>query len=275
LEAWDLGEGEGCVGLIDAVWQVYGAAGVFEDDGLEAKGLAVDGGVADAEVVGEAAEEETVEAAFAQVSGEAGGGEVVVFEEGGVGVDGAAEAFAEDEFGVGDIEGGVKGCAFGVLEGVFGPEGLGAVGGFGRLVGVFVGVGGGEGDVLGRVPVLGEDDVGESLGESVDERNDGVATCNGQGAAGHEVVLEVDDQEGVGGLEGNGHGGVIGHPRNCLQCKCGRPSDDAHLSESRYGVPGVHEPREGRRSETFEVTEREEAALLLEASTYSSPDKAR
>ena len=89
--------------------------------------MAVDGGVADAEVVGEAAEEEALQVALAQVAGEAGGGAVVVFEEGGVAVDVAAEAFAEDEFGVGDVKGWVEGCAFGVLEDVFGPEGLGAV----------------------------------------------------------------------------------------------------------------------------------------------------
>ncbi len=92
--------------------------------------VAVDGGVADTEVVGEAAEEEAVQVAFAEVAGEAGGCGVVVFEEGGVAVDVAAEAFAEDEFGVGDVQVGVKGGAVGVLEDVIGPEGLGAVVGF-------------------------------------------------------------------------------------------------------------------------------------------------
>ena len=134
--------------------------------------LAVDGGVADAEVVGEAAEEEAGEVALAEVAGEAGGGDVVVFEEGGVAVDVAAEAFAEDEFGVRDVESGVEGCAFGVLDGVIGPEGLGAVGGFDGFVGLFV-VGGGEGDVIGWVPVLGEDDVVEFFGEGVDDGDDG------------------------------------------------------------------------------------------------------
>ena len=139
--------GEGCVGFGDAVGQVDGAGGVFDDDGFEAEVFAVDGGVADAEVVGEAAEEEAVEVALAEVAGETGGGAVVVFEEGGVAVDVAAEAFAEDEFGVGDVRAGMEGCAFGVLEDVFGPEGLGAVGGFDDFEGLFV-VGGGEGDVL-------------------------------------------------------------------------------------------------------------------------------
>ena len=52
---------------------------------------------------------------------------MIVFEEGGVAVDVAAEAFAEDEFGVGDVQGWMEGCAFSVLEDMFWPEGLGAV----------------------------------------------------------------------------------------------------------------------------------------------------
>lgn len=167
--------------------------------------MAVEGRVADAEVVGEAAEEEAGEVALAEVPSEAGGCGVVVLEEGGVAVDVAAEAFAEDEFGVGDGEGGMEGCAFGVLEDVFGPEGLGTVGGLNGLVGLGVrmscGVGGGEGNVLGGVPVLGEDDVVELFCEGVDEGDYGVAVWDGQCAAGHEVVLDVDDEECVGGLE--------------------------------------------------------------------------
>ena len=125
------------IGFGDAL-EVDGAGGVFDDDGFEAEVVAVDGGVADAEVVGEAAEEEAVQVALAEVAGEAGGGAVVVFEEGGVAVDVAAESFAEDEFGVGDVEGGVEGCAFGVLEDVFGPEGLGAVVDFDGFEGLLV-----------------------------------------------------------------------------------------------------------------------------------------
>jgi hypothetical protein len=48
------------------------------------------------------------------------------------------------------------------------------------------------------VPVLGEDDVGEALGQVVDDRDDGVAIGDGQGAAGAEVVLNVDCDEDVG-----------------------------------------------------------------------------
>ena len=184
MHAKDACGGEDCVCLGYAVGETAGAGkvdwagGVFDDDGFEAEVVAVDGGVADAEVVGEAAEEEAGEAAFAEVAGEAGGSEVVVLEEGGVAVDVAAEAFSQDEFGVGDVQCWVEGRAFGVLEDVFGPEGLGTVGGFDGFEVPFV-VGCGEGDVLGGVPVLGEDDVVEFLREGVDRGDDGVAVGDG------------------------------------------------------------------------------------------------
>ena len=58
MDARNIRGSEGCVSFGDAVWQVGGASGVFDDDGFEAEVAAIDGGVADAEVVGEAAEEE-------------------------------------------------------------------------------------------------------------------------------------------------------------------------------------------------------------------------
>ena len=141
-----------------------------------------------------------MQVSLAEVACEACRGGVVVFEEGGVAVDVAAEAFAEDEFGVGDVQGWVERCAYGVLEDVFGPKGLGAVRGVDDFVGLFR-VGCREGDVLGGMPVLGEDDVVEFLGKGVDDGDDGVAVGHGQGAAGHEIVLDVDDEQSVAGLE--------------------------------------------------------------------------
>jgi len=111
-----------------------------------------------------------------------------------------AEAFAEDQFGMGDREPGMEGCAFGVLKGVFGPEGLGAVGGLDDFEWL-PGMSSGEGDVCRGVPVLGEDDVIKFLGQGVDDGDYGVSVRDGQGSAGHEVVLDVDDEEGVCGLK--------------------------------------------------------------------------
>ena len=163
---------ESCVGFLYRAGKVDGAAGVFNDDSFEGEVVAIDGGVVDTEVVGEAAEEEALEPPFAKVAGEAGWCAVIVFEEGGVAVDVAAEAFAEDEFGVGDGEAGVEVGAGGVLDAVVGPEVLGAVGGLNRVGKWLLVVGAGEGDVVARVPVLGEDDVVEFLGEGVEERDD-------------------------------------------------------------------------------------------------------
>ena len=60
MDAGDVRSGQSCVGFGDGVGEVDGAGGVFDDDGFEAECFAVDGGVADAEVVGEAAEEEAL-----------------------------------------------------------------------------------------------------------------------------------------------------------------------------------------------------------------------
>jgi hypothetical protein len=108
LNAGDVRGSQSGVGFGECVGKVDGAGSVFDDDGFEAEGLAVDGGVADAKVVGKAAEEEALEVALAEIACEARGCAVVVFEEGRVAVDVAAEAFAEDEFGVGDVEFRVK-----------------------------------------------------------------------------------------------------------------------------------------------------------------------
>jgi hypothetical protein len=59
-------------------------------------------------------------------------------------------------------------------------------------------MGGGEGDVVGRVPVLGEDDVLEALAEAIDEGDDLVATLDCECSAGAEIVLDVDNEERVG-----------------------------------------------------------------------------
>ncbi len=54
VDSGDVEDGEGGVGFGDTAGEIYGAGGVFDDDDLEAEVLAVDGGEADAEVVGEA-----------------------------------------------------------------------------------------------------------------------------------------------------------------------------------------------------------------------------
>ena len=61
------------------------------------------------------------------------------------------------------------------LDAMVGPEGLRAVAEFDLLEGLFAGVRGGKGIVVGGVPILREDDVLEVLGGTVDGFDDGVA----------------------------------------------------------------------------------------------------
>ena len=201
-----MGRCESGVGGIDGAGESDGAGGVFDDQGFEAELLAVNGGEADAEVVGQTAEEKAVEAALAEVAGEAGGRFMVVFEEGGVTVDVLPEALSQNEFHMGDIERGVERGAFGVLETVVGPEGLSAVGNGYRLERLGARMGGCEGDVAGGVPVLGKNDVVEATREGINGGYDLVCAGDCQAPSPScdrraKVILEVDDEKGVLGSE--------------------------------------------------------------------------
>ena len=125
------------------------------------------------------------------------GGGAVVLEEGGVGVDVAAEAFAQNELGAGELKRGMEVGSASSLDAMVGPQGLRAVAEFDLLKGLFAGMCRGEGVVVGSVPVLGEDDVLEMLGGAMDGLDDGVAIGNGERATGAEVVLHVDDEKDV------------------------------------------------------------------------------
>jgi len=218
------------------VGQVDGAGEVFEDEGFEAEAGGGEGGEADAEVVSDAGEEEAGEAAFAKIAGEAGGGDAIVFGEGGVAVDVLAEALAEDELGVRDGEVGMEVGAAGTLNAVVGPEGLGAVGGLDGVGKWVKAVGAGEGDVVRGMPVLGEDDLVEAGGEGVDAGEEGVAVRDGQGAAGEKVQLHVDDEEGVGGSE-------LHRNKRTILCKGSEAREAEGLECASERVCGVGETK--------------------------------
>jgi hypothetical protein len=96
----------------------------------------------------------------------------------------------------------------GALDAVIRPQSLRTVAKFNLLEGLFAGVRGGEGIVVGSVPVLGEDDVLEMLCGAMDRPDDRVTVGNGECAAGAEIVLHVDDKEDVVGRDP--HKGVLG-----------------------------------------------------------------
>ncbi len=49
----------------------------------------------------------------------------------------------------------------------------------------------------GRVPVLGQDDVGEDGAQGVDDGNHSIAAGYAQRAAGTEIILNIDGDQGV------------------------------------------------------------------------------
>jgi hypothetical protein len=55
--------------------------------------------------------------------------------------------------------------------------------------------------VVGRVPVLREDDVFEQWRDAMDGLDHGITIANGKRSAGAEVVLHVDDDENVVAVE--------------------------------------------------------------------------
>jgi|APSaa5957512535_1039671.scaffolds.fasta_scaffold221491_2 hypothetical protein len=48
-----------------------------------------------------------------------------------------------------------------------------------------------------RVPVLGQDHVGKNRDQAIDDGNDFVATGYGQRPTGAEIILNIDDDQGI------------------------------------------------------------------------------
>ncbi|MNZ97178.1 hypothetical protein D3C78_1164030 [compost metagenome] len=138
-----------------------------------------------------------MQAALLQVAGQPGGCLPVVLAEGGVGVDFGAVALADDEFRAVETQVRVEGGAVAALHAVVGPEGLFAVAHLDGLERRAALVAAGEAEVSGRVPVLGQDDMGEGIGQPVDRRDDILATRYRQRATAAEVVLHVGHQQYV------------------------------------------------------------------------------
>ena len=127
---------------------------------------------------------------------EPGAGLAVGFQEGGVAVDASIVAFAQDETGMGDVEVRMEASAGRAHDAVIGPEDLRAVEGVDGFVDLPSRMAGGEGGMAWAMPVLRQHDIGEPAGEPVDGIDDLVTARHGKGAAGHEVVLHIDDKQG-------------------------------------------------------------------------------
>src|SRR6516165_4682499 len=97
--------------------------------------MGVLGGVANAKIQRQPRVEDSGKATFAQISGQPCRSLVVVFEERRIGIDLSMVALSQDQFGLGNIERGVKFRTPRALDAVIGPKNLRAVGGLYRLEG--------------------------------------------------------------------------------------------------------------------------------------------
>ena len=92
----------------------------------------------------------------------------------------------------------MEGGARGQLHAMVRPQHLRAVGELRRPERLLACMRGREGAVAGRVPVLGQQHMGEAGQQRIDHRHHRIAVGDRKRAAGAEVVLHVDDEEGVG-----------------------------------------------------------------------------
>jgi len=193
--------GEGCVGGVDRRCS-NASSEVFDDDGFKAQPSSSKGTEADAVIVSNTGEEQTRQAALAQVTGETCWRNAVVLGEGRVAVDVLAKAFAQQQLSMRNGECRMEFSAGRSLNAVVRPESLRAVRSFDGVRKRLLAVSAGERDVTAWVPVLGKDDVVELLRKGVDAGNDGIAITDFEGSADaidcrEKVALHVDDEESV------------------------------------------------------------------------------
>ncbi len=149
-------------------------------------------GIGDAEIQRQTDQRDLADPACAQIAFQPGGRGVVVLEKRGIAVDGRVMPFAEDQIGAIHGQIGVELRAERALDAVVGPEHLRAIGHVDHAH-LCRAMGGGEGGMPRRVPILRQDHHAEIIHHGIDPRHDLIAACHGQRAAGAEVFLHIDD----------------------------------------------------------------------------------
>jgi len=184
--------------------EVDGAACIAQNNSFETKTLSVKSGEAHAIVIGKSSKKDAGNALVAQIIAEARRSNPIVLKESGVGIDLRAEAFAQNNLSLRQMERRVKLRALAALNTVVGPQRLHSVAQFDLLEGPPARVSAGKGGVSHRVPILGKNNVVECRGNTMDDIDYRIAIGNGKRAAGAEVVLYVNDYQDI--LRGRLHG---------------------------------------------------------------------
>src|SRR6266436_7008728 len=187
---------------------------------------------------------------LAQKAGKAGRGLAVVLVEGGVGIDGRPEAFAQDELGVWNLQTVVELRAGRALNAMIRPQDLLSVVDGDGLEWTLAPVRRCKRAVAGRMPILRQHHVPEARCDAIDDRHDFVAARNGKLAARTEVILDGDHQQDVAFADRD----RVGH--RFASCACAmRPSTsaasrrNASLTSTGYDASGSSLRKgSGRRS---------------------------
>src|SRR5262245_10238092 len=234
----------------DRAVDVDAAARVLDHDHGKVLAARVLGRVAHTEIEREARGEDAAEAPLAQITGKAGRGLAVVLVEGGVGIDGRPEAFAQNELGVRNLQSVVELRARGALNAVIRPQDLLSIVDGDGLEWTLAPVRRCKRAVAGGMPILRQHHVPEARCDAIDDRHDFVAARNGKLAARTEVVLDVDHQQDVAFPDRD----RVGH--HFASCACAmRPSTSAascrsaSLTSTGYDASGSSLRKgSGRRS---------------------------
>jgi len=108
------------------------------------------------------------------------------------------KALPYDHLCAGNIEARMKRRAACPHDAMVGPQNLRAIGEVDRLE-RSAAMGGGERRMSERMPVLGQDHDTELPGQTIDQRHHGVSIRHRKRSAGAKIILNVDDDQRVGG----------------------------------------------------------------------------
>ena len=185
------------------VAKVDGAAGTFQHRNVKPLLCGIKRGIGDAVIGGEADQHQLGNAPGGQVAAEPGGGYPVILKQGRIAVDRPAKAFADNQLRAIGAQVGMECRALRALNAMAWPQGLLAIGHVNLSEGLMARMGFGKGAVVKGVPVLRQDHGGEIIHRSVDPQHDFVTSGHSKGAAGAEIVLHVDHDQGfIGGAHG-------------------------------------------------------------------------
>lgn len=179
--------------------QVHAAAGVRDHRDGKAESAGVERGEFHAVIGRQPGDENVRDAPLTQVIAEPGGASMTVVEEATVAVDFRIDALLKNPFHPRGVEPGREFGPAAMLYAMHGPEHLRQPGQLAKIAEILSGIHRGEAAVPGRMPVLGGDYQREGRLEPIGEGNDPIPFRHGQSAAGKEIVLNIDKNEGVHG----------------------------------------------------------------------------